>query len=272
LGVSLAIPVAIFIMCKGAGMSSVGPDPAKTDKLSKDVWESVAKKKIYFGHMSVGFNILDGVRDLMREDGHARLEIVQTSDPTAFKRPIFAHSPIGKNAYPLTKIDEFRKIIESGVGDKADVAFFKFCFVDIEGGTNVPELIAAYDKTIEDLQARFPRLTIAVVTAPLTAVPTGFKTSLKKILGRGEPDKAANIKREAFNAHLREKYGDHVFDLAALESTAPTGERVTFEADGKTYYAMEPSYTDDGGHLNSTGRKAVAAGLLRFLAGLGAKG
>jgi len=251
-------------------MSSFGPDPTKGDRLPKEDWESVAKKKIYFGHMSVGYNIIDGIHDLERE-GQAKLNIVETSDPANFEKAIFAHSPIGENAYPLTKIEHFRTILESGVGDKADVAFFKLCYVDIEGGTDVEALISAYDRTIGDLQARYPKLTITVMTAPLTAVPTGLKASLKKLLGRGQPDKAANAKRTMFNAHLRKKYGDRVFDLAALESTLPTGERVTCGMEGRVIYALEPSYTDDGGHLNAAGRKVVAAGLLRFLAGMGAK-
>ena len=269
LGACLALALALFVTCKGAAMSPVEPDPAQSDKISKDVWESLAKKKIYFGHMSVGFNILDGVRDLMPETRGAKLNIVETADPAAFDEPIFAHSPIGKNGYPLSKLEQFRTILESGVGDKADIAFFKFCYVDIHGGTDIDALIKAYDETIQALQARFPKLTIAVVTAPLTAVPTGFKTGLKKLLGQGEPDKAANVKRELFNAHLREKYGKLVYDLAALESTLQTGERATFEVDGKTYYAMWPPYTDDGGHLSAEGRRIAAAGLIRFLAGLG---
>ncbi len=251
-------------------MSSFGSDPAKSDRLPQAVWESVAKKKIYFGHMSVGTNILDGIHDLERE-GQVQLNIVETSDPAAFEMAIFAHSPIGENARPRTKIDRFRTILESGVGAKADVALFKFCYVDIDGGTDIEALISANGKTIEDLQARYPKLTVAVVTAPLTAVPTGLKARLKKWLGRGEPDKAANAKRTLFNVRLRETYGDRVFDLAALESTRPTGERVTFGTEGRMSEALEPSYTDDGGHLNAAGRTFVAAGLLRFLAGLGAR-
>ena len=246
-------------------MTSAQSAPAKIESPPKAVWRAVAQQKIYFGHMSVGFNILDGVRDLMQGSGF-ELKILETSDPAEFGKPVFAHSPIGKNGYPLSKIDQFRAILESGVGDKADIAFFKFCYVDIHGGTDVPALIRAYDEAIQALQTRFPKLTIAVVTAPLTAVPTGFKTSVKKLLGQGEPDKAANIKREEFNTHLREKYGKLVFDLAALESTLPNGERTTFVEGDKTYYALDPSYTDDGGHLYGTGSKFVAAGLLRFLA------
>jgi hypothetical protein len=248
-------------------MSSVEPAPVPTDKVPKEAWEALAAKRVYFGHMSVGFNILDGIRDLLQETRGAKLNIVETTDPAAFREPIFAHSPIGQNGYPLSKLEQFRAVLEGGVGDKADIAFFKLCYVDIHGGTDVDALIKAYDETIRGLQERFPKLTIAVVTAPLTAIPTGFKTNLKKLLGRGEPDKAANVKREAFNAHLREKYGRLVYDLAALESTLQTGERATFEMDGRTAYALWPSYTDDGGHLNTTGRRIAAAALVRFLAG-----
>ncbi len=267
--VCLALAMALSLTCKGASMSSAEADAAKTDKVSHEVWESLAKKKIYFGHMSVGFNIVDGIRDLMQEDKKAKLNIVETKDPATFGEPLFAHSPIGQNGYPLLKLVQFRSILESGVGDKADIAFFKFCYVDIHGGTDVEALTKAYDETIQGLQARFPKLTIAVVTTPLTAIPTGLKASLKKLLGRGEPDNAANTKREAFNALMRQKYGRLVYDLAALESTQRTGERVTFEMDGKTAYALWPRYTDDGGHLNMAGRQIAAAELLQFLAGLG---
>jgi len=265
--VSLVLPLLILMMCKGAEMSPVEPDPQKTE-VPKAVWDSLSQKKIYFGHMSVGFNILDGIRDLQAERRN-KLNILETADPAAFGEPVFAHSPIGKNAYPLSKIEHFQKILESGVGDKADIAFFKLCYVDIHGGTDVEALNRAFDEMMEAMQAKFPKLAIVAVTSPLTAVPEGLKTSLKKLLGRGEPDKTANAKREAFNAHLREKYGQLVFDLAALESTRPDGQRSTYEMDGKTYFSMEPSYTDDGGHLNTVGRRIVAAGLLHFLAGIG---
>jgi len=195
LGAFSVIPVVLvlFVMYKGAAMSPVDPDPAQTDKIPKEAWETLAKKKIYFGHMSVGFNILDGIRDLMQESRSAKVNIVETADPAAFGEPIFAHSPIGKNGYPLSKLEQFRTILESGVGDKADIAFFKFCYVDIHGGTDVDALTKAYDETILGLQARFPKLTIAIVTAPLTVIPAGLKVSLKKLLGQGEPDKAANV-------------------------------------------------------------------------------
>ena len=32
-------------------------------------WEKLAQKKIYFGHQSVGFNIMEGIKDVMKEHG-----------------------------------------------------------------------------------------------------------------------------------------------------------------------------------------------------------
>jgi lysophospholipase L1-like esterase len=38
--------------------------------------------------------------------------------------------------------------------------------------------------------------------------------------------------------------------------------------DGKTYYHLVPDYTNDGGHLNETGRKLVAEQLLLTIAAI----
>jgi lysophospholipase L1-like esterase len=69
---------------------------------------------------------------------------------------------------------------------------------------------------------------------------------------------------------LRKNYEgkEPVFDLARIESTRPDGTRETFTQDGKTYYALVPAYTKDGGHLNKLGRKKVAEQLLLLLVSL----
>jgi hypothetical protein len=72
---------------------------------------------------------------------------------------------------------------------------------------------------------------------------------------------------------LRKEYTgkEPIFDLAALESTNPDGTRLSFTQNGKTAYALVPTYTTDGGHLNEQGRKLVAEQLLIFLASLSVK-
>jgi len=43
---------------------------------------------------------------------------------------------------------------------------------------------------------------------------------------------------------------------------------MTFRKEGKKYYSMTPTYTDDGGHLNERGRKKVAEQFLLFMINL----
>jgi lysophospholipase L1-like esterase len=58
---------------------------------------------------------------------------------------------------------------------------------------------------------------------------------------------------------LREKYaGEPLFDLAKVESTRPNGSRSFFHDGANVVYTLAPELTDDGGHLNATGRLAAA--------------
>ena len=70
-------------------------------------WEKLAQKKIFFGHHSVGFNIIEGLKDIMTENPQIRLNIIKTSSPSEFNTPVFAHSRVDKNRDPRTKIDAF---------------------------------------------------------------------------------------------------------------------------------------------------------------------
>ena len=59
-----------FIAINLISCDSGGEMPEKTVQFPniKDVpaskWENLSQKKIYFGHQSVGFNIIDGIKDL----------------------------------------------------------------------------------------------------------------------------------------------------------------------------------------------------------------
>ena len=52
-------------------------------------WKKLAKKKIYFGHQSVGFNIMDGVQDVLKENPQIELKIVETRKAVDLKRVQF---------------------------------------------------------------------------------------------------------------------------------------------------------------------------------------
>ncbi len=233
-------------------------------------WENLSQKKIYFGHQSVGFNIIDGIKDVMKENPQIKLNIVETANESDFKVGLFAHSRVGKNVDPKSKTDEFVEFINKGIGGKADAAALKFCYVDIRADTDTKNVFIDYSDSISQLIKKYPDTTIIHFTVPLTTTKTTWKTWIKKLIGKKTWEYDDNIKRNEYNEMLIKKYEgkETVLDIAKIESTFPDGTRSSFTKDRKTYYSMVPEYTYDGGHLNETGRKKVAEQLLILLANL----
>lgn len=265
--------VVLMISCKGETM----PESDATFKGIKDsppsAWDELAKKRMLFGHQSVGDNIIEGVTDLMKDHPYIRLTIKQTVSPDDLAPGTLAHFPVGKNEAAASKIKDFAAKIRQDLGDEVDVAFFKLCFVDIDSTTDVGKLFQEYRDTMASLKKDYPVVTFVHVTTPLLRKEkTTIKGLLGKVLGKsgGFFDDSHNIKRNEYNDLIRKNYGgkEPVFDLAAVESTHPDGTKETFNAGGKRYYALAPEYTEDGGHLNTLGRKVVAEQVLLFLAGL----
>ena len=238
--------------------------------VSESDWQQLSRKNIYFGHQSVGFNIIEGIKDIMKENPHIKLNIVETSDPSNLRGPSFAHFPIGENTNPKSKCDAFTSLMNKGSGNKVDIAFFKFCYIDIHFETNVSELFEEYEITMSSLRAKHPQTVFVHFTVPLTTVQGGPKALIKQILGRPVAGYEDNIKREEFNEKLRKRYTgkEPVFDLALIESTNEKGNRLSFTHQGKIGYILASEYTNDGGHLNERGRKIVAEQLLIFLSNL----
>lgn len=229
--------------------------------------EQVAQKKIFFGHQSVGLNILEGIKDLS-PDTTAKLNVRETSDAAAFETPVFAHARVGENTRPSLKLSDFEGRINAGIGQRADIAMLKFCYVDIIAQTKVEKLFAEYQETMSRLKQRYPRLVIVHVTVPLRTVEKGLKARVKQLTGISSPaEYEDNIKRNQFNALLRDTYQgtEPVYDLAALEATAPDGSTETFTVSGVRYQALFPGYSSDGGHLVPMGRERAARGLLMTL-------
>jgi hypothetical protein len=226
-------------------------------------------KRIYFGHQSVGANIMDGVRDLGDHD-MLRLNIVESGQPDAIATPAFAHSAVGRNQNPRSKIEAFAEILASGLGNKADMAFFKFCYVDVTDGSDVQGLFGYYRQVMAELAVAYPKTRLLHVTVPVTVMPD----LARRILGRlrGKRNRAAhdNLARADYNRLLREHYSNKepIFDLAKSESTTPTGRHLQYTLEGRTLQTLVPTYSSDGRHLSETGRRIVAAELLRCLAGI----
>jgi len=158
--------------------------------------------------------------------------------------------------------------MEKGIGNKADMAFFKFCYVDANAGTDVKKIFEEYKNRFFSLKKNYPETKFIHVTMPLTSVQTGPRAWIKKLIGKPIRGMEDNIKRNHFNSFLKNEYldKDPLFDLAKIESTFPDGRRSFFTRDSVTYYTLVQDYTHDGGHLHETGRKTTAEQLLIFLA------
>ncbi|MCP3933653.1 MAG: hypothetical protein GY705_31685 [Bacteroidetes bacterium] len=258
----------IFILgCDKVEESRRSDSVKKIKEISSEQWGKLAKKKIYFGHQSVGNNIIDGIRTVMDEHSEIQLNIIETRDLATVDIGAFSHSKIGKNEDPVSKTDDFVKIIEAGVGDKPDIAFHKYCYIDANANTNVEKVFLNYKEKINNLKLKYPGIRFLHITMPLTTVQTGPKAWIKKILGKPIGGINANIKRNIFNQLLLNTYQliDPVFDFATAEATQPDGKMTMFTKNGKEYLSLYKGYSDDGGHLNRQGQKTIAEQLLIFL-------
>ncbi|NLW36650.1 MAG: hypothetical protein GXY80_14405 [Syntrophorhabdus aromaticivorans] len=271
LGLELAaasLVLSVLINCSGGKMDTAKVTLPSVKDVPAGAWQELSQKKIYFGHHSVGFNIINGINDVIKENPQINLKIVETSRMEDFASPLFAHSRVGKNENPKSKCDAFAEFMNKGLGNKADIAFFKFCFVDVTAKTNVDQVFDAYRDTLHSMKKKYPETTFIHVTVPLMVVQAGPRAWVKKIIGRPIDGYGDNILRQQFNEKVRAEYSgkEPIFDLAAIESTLPDGARAVFKKDGRTYPCLSPAYTNDGGHLNEQGRKRVAEQLLILLA------
>jgi hypothetical protein len=237
------------------------PDPAPdtaAETVAPAELTAAAGQRVFLGHMSIGWNLLDGLTGLYADKGVPGPDIVQVAlaDPPP-DRPAglgaIIHAEIGTNGDPMGKIANFDTVMRGGMADVVDVAVVKLCFTDITAGTDVDAVFAAYSATLDGLERDFPDVRFLHTTVPLTAAPSGIKQHLKVVV-RGDD----NAARERYNALVRDAYGDDdLFDLAAAEGTAADGVRTASLATG---------WADgDREHLNQAGSAMLAARFLDVL-------
>ncbi len=224
--------------------------------------------KIFFGHQSVGRNIMNGIKDILEQYPGYHVNLVAVDQvPSDSSQPYFADANIGKNEKPLIKCDDFYNLVMSKLGSNLDLALMKYCYIDFNENTNPQELFSYYSEKIKSIQGKYPRLKFVHVTVPLEARSAGWKRTIKKILGRKDMTDLLNARREEYNNLLRNQYAEStVFDLAKTESTYPDGRREFVKIDGQENYSLINAYTDDGAHLNKMGRKIMAIELIKTLA------
>lgn len=240
---------------------------ADNDAKLREELDRIAQRRILFGHQSVGVNLLDGIVHLAKQAG-VTLRIAEVANANAVEGSMLGHTFIAENSHPLKKIKSF----EQAMGMHAsglDIAFLKFCYVDITEESDVQAIFSKYRSSIVELQKKNPGTTFIHITAPLTVVQGGLSARMKYILGYAPLyGTLENLRREEYNALLRKTYlgREPIFDLARVESTAPDGKSVTVQWHGNVIPVMVPEYSDDGGHLNTNGKIRAARELISVLA------
>ena len=188
----------------------------------RDDLNTLAHERVYFGHQSVGKNILDGLKELSEAQG-VPVKIAERPGPQACTVPGSATSSSRRTGIRCASspISSSR----SARGSQADLALVKFCYVDINADTDMRALFDAYRKTIDELRAK--------THARSSSTSAAFDDGADRAEG---VDEAASRpctlrhhrQREARPIqHARRTYAgrEPIFDLARVESIAADGTR-----------------------------------------------
>src|ERR1700688_3211567 len=150
-------------------------------------------KRIFFGHQSVGDNILQGIRDLMASDPRLKINLVSSTEPRSIPGFAFIEAHVGVNRNPKSKTEAFTEVIDKGFGAEGGIAFYKYCYIDFGPKTDVEQVFADYREATLALKEKYSSLVLIHSTVPLTAedraqsAKEAIKNQLRRILGR-EPN------------------------------------------------------------------------------------
>jgi hypothetical protein len=234
-----------------------------TTQISVSKWQALEKKRVVFGHQSVGQNILNGIERLAARDG-VKIDIHEQRTGPAVKG--IRHFLIGTNGDPMSKIRDFAAAIDAGAAQGAEIALLKLCYADFDATTDAKKVAEDYIASLESLAQMHPDTSFVAVTAPLMAVQTGPKAWIKRLIGKQPSGLLDNAKRAEFNTLLRERYlaAGRLFDLARVESQS-SGKSCMARVDGQAVEVLCPELTNDGGHLNERGQELVATAFVSSL-------
>ena len=230
--------------------------------ISSEQWSALAQRTIYFGHQSVGGDIVQGIREILAQHPEIPFRFADNRNDSRGLHEFL----IGENGNPASKNSSFL-VVTAGALAPRPVLMFKYCWVDVGNNTDVEAMFRAYRDTVTELHARHPDATVVHVTMPLTDVEPRLRYLIRRL--RGSATKLdQNARRNRFNELLRSEFGgqEPVFDLAGLESTHVDGSPAYANYTGTRVYYLAPEWTTDGGHLNPAGRRRVAEQLLLYLA------
>lgn len=272
---SLALVAAVVVsvaavLGRGGDPVEITGEPPRTSRTDARATSIVAATRVFFGHQSVGANIVHGL-SATDAGTSTPLAIVESRARQTGTSGLFQHASIGVNGDPLGKISDFAAVMNGEVGDSVDVALMKLCYIDFTSTTDPQAVFDAYVSTMEALEKAHPDVAFLYTTAPITVDPGWLqkaKSTLRVWLGRSDASTPENLVRGRYNDLIRAKYASsgRLFDIAALESRLANGRHAGRDDGGRTYMVMNPELASDGAHLNDRGAALLAEELVRLVA------
>lgn len=252
--------------------SGGGGNPTDIEMLTR-----AAQARIFFGHQSVGNNIVGGIAAAYTAAGLPTPRVIDTRTAPADANPVFMENGIAENYEPIDKIDDFAAIMNGAMSSEVDVAFMKLCYVDVDASSseNDPDILFAhYQSVLASLEAAHPNVLFLHLGMPVRTDGNAVEVAPSAIsnvtgnLGIAPDSLPTWMKRERYNSFMRANYGStgRHWDLAARESAVGNGN-VLARLYNSTYYVhtMNPAYASDGAHLNATGAQYMATELMKFI-------
>jgi len=231
-------------------------------------FDAVRNHFMFFGHQSVGGNILDGLATLGTADGRYLVNCSNASNWYELSNwtPAGGHGSgglgeqgVGANGDPESKIRDFHGYISNPdangntIGGHASIALYKFCFVDINESTDVDTLLSEYSADMAALETAFPATIFVYMTVPL-------------LISEDE----SNVRHNQYNALVRSYCQTHsrpLFDIADLEAVNADGTRATFSFGGSSYDKLSLDWNQPGDdHLNASGGQRLAKAMILMFA------
>jgi hypothetical protein len=147
----------------------------------------------------------------------------------------------------MEKVREFVELSSGGFQAAGGIVMLKLCFEDVAPDTDAQALFAQYQQQMNALRASRPDLTIVHFTMPLTVVEN-WKAYLVKTVLRRPMERDRNAVRNRYNELIRQAYEgkEPLFDIARLESTLPSGERIFFNQGADKVYVLADHRTPVG--------------------------
>lgn len=264
--------VLAMLMAGGAiwlwqGKETTVAASVKVTEPGADDLTAFAATKVFFGHQSVGANVISGVGPTFEAATRPGPTVVETRDSPPSDSGALLHAYIGVNGDPFGKFTDFARVLNGPLGNHVDVAILKLCYVDIVASTDVDAVFSTYSTMMDELEKKHPSVRFVYTTVPLST-DRDWKAIVKSWIGRDDQmGPADNVARQRYNELIRERYGrsGRLFDIAAVEATIldiPMQRSV----DGRKYYVLNGALASDPGHLNELGARVAAAEFIRVVA------